>query len=104
MLQMHYTANNKAASDKTSVGVIFAKEPPKERVLTMSIVNDKLVIPPGAPNHHVPASVTLASEMTLLSFFPHMHVRGKAFEYKMTPRAAPRKCCCECRNTTSTGN
>jgi hypothetical protein len=85
VLQMHYTVNNKAVSDKTSVAVVFAKEPPKERVLTLSIFNDKLVIPPGAPNHHVPGAVTLASDMTLLSFFPHMHVRGKAFEYKMTP-------------------
>jgi hypothetical protein len=89
VFQMHYTANNKAASDKTSVGVIFAKEPPKERVLTLALANDRLVIPPGAPNHRVPASATLASEVTLLSFFPHMHVRGKAFEYKVTPPDGP---------------
>jgi hypothetical protein len=85
VLQMHYTANNKAASDKTSIGIIFAKEPPKERVLTLSLANDRLVIPPGAPDHRVPAGVTLGAEMTLLSFFPHMHVRGKAFEYRIKP-------------------
>ena len=40
---MHYTANNKpAASDKTSVGIVFAKEPPKERVLTVALSNDRV--------------------------------------------------------------
>ena len=37
VFQMHYTANGKTAeTDKTSVGMIFAKEPPAERVLTVS--------------------------------------------------------------------
>ena len=85
VFQMHYTANNKsAASDKTSVGIIFAKEPPKERVLTVALSNDEFVIPPGDPNYRVPAKATLPNGGTLLSFFPHMHVRGKAFEYKLT--------------------
>jgi len=84
VFQMHYTANNKsAASDKTSVGMIFAKEPPAERVLTVALSNDKFVIPAGDENYRVPASATLPNGGTLLSFFPHMHVRGKAFEYKL---------------------
>jgi len=85
VLQMHYTANGKsAASDKTSVGVIFAKERPAERVLTLALANDKFVIPPGEGNFKVTTSATLPNSGTLLSFFPHMHVRGKAFEYKLT--------------------
>ena len=37
VFQMHYTANGKTAADRrTSVGLIFAKEPPAERVLTIS--------------------------------------------------------------------
>ena len=85
VFQMHYTANNKsAASDKTSVGILFAKEPPKERVLTVALSNDKFVIPPGDGNYRVPAKATLPNGGALLSFFPHMHVRGKAFEYKLT--------------------
>lgn len=84
VLQMHYTANDKsAASDQTSVGIVFANEPPVERVLTLALVNDKFVIPPGAPNYRVPAKVTLPNAGTLLSFFPHMHLRGKAFEYRL---------------------
>lgn len=84
VLQLHYTANKTAASDKTSVGVIFAKEPPVERVLTLALGNDKFAIPPGDGNYKVPAETTLPNAGTLLSFFPHMHLRGKAFEYRLT--------------------
>ena len=30
------------------------------------------------------AKVTLQNDSTLLAMFPHMHVRGKAFEYRAT--------------------
>ena len=85
VFQMHYTANGKAASDKTSVGVVFASEAPRERVITLAAVNDRFVILPGDPNYRVPARLRFANAGKLLSFFPHMHVRGKAFEYRFKP-------------------
>lgn len=85
IFQMHYTTNGKPASDKTSIGLIFAKEPPKERVITVAASNDKFVIPPGDANFHVPSRAKFTNSGTLLSFFPHMHVRGKAFEYRYKP-------------------
>lgn len=33
-------------------------------------------------NHRVTASVPVPRETTLLAFFPHMHLRGKAFRYE----------------------
>ena len=84
VFQLHYTANGKAGSDQSRVGVIFAKEPPTERVMTIGLGNNKFEIPPGDPNYRVPFTATLPNSSTLLSFFPHMHLRGKAFEYKVT--------------------
>jgi hypothetical protein len=85
IFQMHYTPTGKAASDKTSVGIVFASEPPKERVLTISAANTRFVIPAGHPNYRVPVEYKFANKGTMLSFFPHMHLRGKAFEYKFKP-------------------
>src|SRR5208282_5739447 len=79
--------NGRAASDQTSVGVIFAKHIPGSRVLTLQLTNDHFVIPPGAPDYRVEARGTLPNDATLLSFFPHMHVRGKRFEYNIIHRA-----------------
>jgi hypothetical protein len=84
VFQMHYTAKGKSAVDQSRVGMIFAKEPPTHRVLTAAVDNSKFVIPPGDASYPVSGKVKIANEGTLLSFFPHMHLRGKAFEYKLT--------------------
>src|SRR5207247_4908098 len=55
ILQLHYTPNGKATSDKTKIGLVFAKEPPKERVMTMNAMNFFLKIPPGEPNSQTEA-------------------------------------------------
>jgi hypothetical protein len=81
VIQFHYTANGKAASDRTRLGFALAKEQPKQVVLTLQMGNDRFVIPPGDPNYRVQVSGTLPNDALLLSLFPHMHLRGKAFEY-----------------------
>src|SRR5436190_1927277 len=48
IFQMHYTPNGKAQKDRSSVGIIFAKEPPQRRVQTWPIHNPGLWIPAGA--------------------------------------------------------
>ncbi len=83
VFQMHYTANGTATSDQTRVGLRFSTHPPLQRVLTLQLTNDHFVIPPGAPDYRVEARGTLPNEATLLSFFPHMHLRGKRFEYNL---------------------
>ncbi|MBL8178724.1 MAG: cytochrome c [Bryobacterales bacterium] len=82
VFQMHYTANGKAASDQTKIGIVFAKAPPKERVMTMAASNTKFVIPPGASDHRVESQFTLQADTRLTGLMPHMHLRGKAFQYK----------------------
>jgi Copper type II ascorbate-dependent monooxygenase, C-terminal domain len=83
VFQMHYTTNGKPGKDLTRVGLIFAKEPPEKRVLTLQLTNDHFVIPPGAPDYRVESRGTLPNDAVLLSFFPHMHLRGKQFEYNI---------------------
>jgi hypothetical protein len=83
IFQMHYTTNGKAGTDETSAGIIFAKDPPAQRVITLQLTNDSFLIPPGADDFPVEVHGTLPNDATLLSFFPHMHLRGKRFEYNI---------------------
>jgi len=83
VFQMHYTTNGTPGADQTRIGLIFSKAPPQERVLTLQLTNDHFVIPPGAPDYRVEARGTLPNDATLLSFFPHMHLRGKHFAYNI---------------------
>jgi mono/diheme cytochrome c family protein len=84
VLQMHYTTNGKEAKDQTRVGLVFAKEPPKERVMMLAATTKKFAIPPGADNYQVDSKMTLQGDTTLEAMFPHMHLRGKAFEFRAT--------------------
>ncbi|MDQ6758852.1 MAG: thiol-disulfide isomerase [Acidobacteriota bacterium] len=82
VLQIHYTADGKVEHDQSKVGMVFAKEPPEERSLGLAAVNVMLRIPAGEPNYETRGSVVLPNGGTILSLFPHMHLRGKAFEFK----------------------
>jgi mono/diheme cytochrome c family protein len=81
VFQMHYTTNGNADEDQTSIGLVFAKTPPKQRVITLQLNQRGLLIPPGADDFRVEVEGTLPNDATLLSLFPHMHLRGKRFEY-----------------------
>ncbi len=83
LLQMHYTANGVEQSDRSSVGLIFAKKPPEHVAHTRTVNNLKFVIPPGAANQQVRSAYAFPKEAMILSFMPHMHLRGKSFQYKV---------------------
>ncbi len=89
IFQMHYTTNGKAGNDRTEIGLVFSKEPPKERITTIAIGNDRFAIPPGDPAYRVTTKFQIPNDSTILSFFPHMHLRGKGFEYKMQRPGEP---------------
>ena len=81
VLQMHYTVNGKPTQDQTHIGVTFDTQPPDQAILTLQLNQDHFLIPPGDPAYRVQVSGTLPNDAVLLSMFPHMHLRGKGFEY-----------------------
>jgi hypothetical protein len=83
VFQVHYTPNGTATWDQTKLGIVFAKAPPKERVLTLSATNGTFKIPPGDPNYRVDSTFEVGTEVKLSGVHPHMHGRGKDFEYRL---------------------
>lgn len=82
IFQMHYTANGKEGLDRSKIGLIYATEPVKERVYTIAATTNKFVIPPGDPNYKVESSFEFGNDAKVIAFLPHMHLRGKDFEYR----------------------
>ena len=82
VLQLHYTANGKAGSDQTTVGLKYATEPVKERVLTLPAANYKFAIPAGDGNYRVDSSFEFGSDAKVTLLAPHMHLRGKDFLFR----------------------
>jgi len=83
IFQMHYTTNGVAAKDRTSVGLIFAKEPVEKRYIITGPGARDLVIPAGDPSYESRSSFTFKEDSHIWGFMPHMHVRGKDFKYTL---------------------
>jgi peroxiredoxin len=81
--QMHYTPNGTEQADQSSVAVVFAKEPPKYEIKTRALAQQLLFIPPGAADHKAFITGTFKQDVEVVSLFPHMHLRGKSFEYQL---------------------
>jgi len=84
IFQLHYTPNGEVRKDRSKLGLIFAKKPPEREAFTMAILKQDFLIPPNAEDAAVESSTTLHQEVRLLSFMPHMHLRGKDFKYTLT--------------------
>jgi hypothetical protein len=84
IFQMHYTPDGTERVDRTKIGFVFAKNPPKERVFDVGLNNNSLRIPPGAAHHRVDTYVTLPRELRLVAITPHMHLRGSGFALEAT--------------------
>jgi len=84
VFQVHYTTNGTPGTDKSRIGLIFAKEPPAREVRTGMITNPLFAIPPGASNHEVAAEGTFTDDVRVWSLHPHMHLRGKDMTFTAT--------------------
>jgi hypothetical protein len=84
VLQIHYTPTGTETIDRSSIGVVYANRRPKFEIRTHAIAKFDIMIPAGAMNHREEQTVTLAQDQTLVSLVPHMHLRGKNFEFQAT--------------------
>ena len=82
-LQLHYTANGKATDDTSTVGLIFAKQPPVNEIKSDAFLNPLLTLPAGAQDTAVDAGIRFDEDVHVTAIFPHTHVRGKSWEYRM---------------------
>jgi hypothetical protein len=84
VFEVHYTPNGTEQTDRSSVGVVFAKKPPERIAETNILANLALRIPPGAASHKGQMVYTFPDDALVLSFMPHMHLRGTAAKYVAT--------------------
>ena len=81
VFEVHYTPIGVARSDRSSVGMIFARETVRRRAVTKGVADKDLSIPPGARHHESRSSFAFPFDARLLSLSPHMHLRGQDFRY-----------------------
>jgi peroxiredoxin len=91
LFQMHYTPSGEATSDRTRIGLRFAKEPPAKIVRTLPVANRRIRIPANEANHPETASRYMPEGTVVRAFMPHMHLRGKAFKYELLKKNGERE-------------
>jgi thiol-disulfide isomerase/thioredoxin len=88
--ELHYTPIGQIRTDRTRVGLVFAK--PEEKITKEAIVREaiaedfakrRVFIPAGDSNFALAAEAKFPRPMKLIAFMPHMHLRGKDFLYKL---------------------
>jgi peroxiredoxin len=84
VFEVHYTPDGKEQTDRSAVGIIFAKKPPEREAETNILANMALRIPPQVPDYKGEFTYTFENDALLLSFMPHMHLRGVSAKYVAT--------------------
>jgi hypothetical protein len=84
VFNMHYTSIGKASTDRSRVGLVFAKAPPKLRYFMHNgPTASNLAIPAGDGNAEVVSEMTTNVDTQLVYMQPHMHLRGKDYELRV---------------------
>jgi hypothetical protein len=82
---MHYHPYGEDATDRTRVGLHFAENNQVEKQLVnLWVMNADFEIPAGDPNYEARSTFTFNQDSHILSVTPHMHYRGKDFNYTLT--------------------
>lgn len=79
LLQLHLHPSGKEETDKSSVALYFSDKPREEMKTQSMFITGSLIIDidPGDDNYQVKSSITLPTDITLTSVFPHLHLIGK---------------------------
>lgn len=84
IFQMHYTPNGTKQSDRSYVGIKFADpKTVKQEIAVQHAGSHDFVIPPHAAGHEVTSEYVFEHDSMLWSVSPHMHLRGKDFQYTL---------------------
>lgn len=83
VFQMHYTANGNAATDQSSIGLIFAKGTPQREIHTGNFYNPLLKVSAGDSDQAVDSAIEFTEDVHITALFPHTHLRGKSWEYRL---------------------
>ena len=74
---LHYHPNGTPQTDRTRIGLYFGKGELKKEVAAALAGNLLFTIPPHTANHELRAVYVVDQDINIVSFFPHMHLRGR---------------------------
>ena len=77
--QIHYSNHHGLdLKDRTSIGLVFAREPVQHEIGQYEIWNNMFLIPANDENHRVTSCFVLPKDVIAVAYTAHMHFRGKS--------------------------
>ena len=93
IIQMHYHPSGKAETDRTRIGLHFARKPIRQTLHWAAALNPELELPPGGSNIEVKAAWPVPVDLVAHAVTPHMHLLGRdiamSITYPRRPRPGP---------------
>jgi peroxiredoxin len=91
ILQVHYHRTGKSETDRTKLGLYFAKKPVDRPYHSVAVggMAPWTVIPAGRADYQAHGTVWLRDDCTLHSVLPHMHLIGRSINVTVTPPDGP---------------
>ena len=81
--QIHYSNHHGLdVKDRTSIGLVFSREPVKHEIGQYEIWNNMFLIPSNDNSHRVTSCFTLPKDVMAVAYTAHMHFRGKSMMTK----------------------
>jgi uncharacterized protein (TIGR03437 family) len=85
VIQVHYHPTGVQETDRTPVGLYFAKSPVRKQLQALPLLNNRFEIPAGAKHYEVTASYTIppfiSAQMWVVT--PHMHLLGRKIKVEL---------------------
>ena len=76
-INAHYHPSGTVETDRTQIGLYFGEGEMEKEVMAALGGSFSFEIPANASNHELRASYIIDQDVSVISFFPHMHYRGK---------------------------
>ncbi len=84
IIQVHYHASGKPETDRTRIGLHFARKPVRQILHWAAAVNPHLELPPGQPDVEIKAAWKAPVDLVAHAVTPHMHLLGRDMEMFVT--------------------
>jgi mono/diheme cytochrome c family protein len=77
IVQVHYHPQGKAETDRSKLGIYFAKKPVKKVMHWGVVLNPGLELPPGQSSIEIKGAWEVPVDVTAWAVTPHMHLLGR---------------------------
>lgn len=78
VMNQHYHPNGKnQTTDRTRIGLFFGEGEMESEISAILAGTTDFVIPAGASSHRLEARHEITTDSRIVSYFPHMHMRGR---------------------------